>query len=128
VKKSLPYVPWYHGDFLRSTVGWTLLEQATYWKLLCAQWEIGPLPNDAARLASIVGIEQSELSNVWPLVSKKFCTTPGGLINERMEEHRTKYLEYTSQQSERGKKGMAARWGKKGNVIELRSPGGPGHD
>ena len=45
MKDQMPYVPWYHGDFLRSTAGWTLLERATYWMLLCAEWESGPLPN-----------------------------------------------------------------------------------
>jgi uncharacterized protein YdaU (DUF1376 family) len=43
VKKSLPYVPWYHGDFLRSTPDWSLQERAVYWMLLCAQSETGPL-------------------------------------------------------------------------------------
>lgn len=110
MKTSLPYVPWYHGDFLRSTVGWTLLEQAAYWKLLCAQWEIGPLPDDPVRLAAIVGTAPETMVQVWPVVSRKFITTPNGLVNERMEQHRSQYLQYRALQSERGKKGMASRW------------------
>lgn len=121
MKKSLPYVPWYHGDFLRSTVGWTLLEQATYWKLLCAQWDIGPLPDDTMRLAAIVGIDPPSLAALWPVIGKKFRKTARGLVNSRMAAHRSNYLDYCAEQSERGKKGMAVRWGKgAGNVVEIR--------
>jgi hypothetical protein len=65
--KGFPYVPWYHGDFLRSTAGWTLMEQAVYWKLLCAQWESGSLPNDMDRLASIAGTDKATMASVWSL-------------------------------------------------------------
>ena len=123
MKTSLPYVPWYHGDFLRSTVGWTLTEQAAYWKLLCAQWEIGPLPDDPSRLASIIGTDDGEFTSLWAVVRLKFERTTAGLVNARMEAHRLKYLEYCAQQSVRGKKGMAARWGAR-KVVPLRSADG----
>ena len=112
-KDSFPYVPWYHGDFLRSTVGWKLVERGAYWMLLCAQWEIGPLPDDPERLAGIVGADLETMRDLWPLIGKKFDKTPNGLVNARMEEHRAKYLRYRAEQSERGKKGMESRWGKR---------------
>jgi hypothetical protein len=125
LKAQLPYVPWYHGDFLRSTTGWTLMEQAVYWKLLCAQWEIGPLPTVPNRLAAIVGIGIDEFLFIWQEVGKKFVRIKPGtpderLVNERMEAHRTKYLEYRAEQAKRGKKGMEARWGgsKRGKKAE----------
>lgn len=115
LKAQLPYVPWYHGDFLRSTTGWTLLEQAVYWKLLCAQWESGPLPTVPSRLASIAGIGVEEFLYIWQEVGKKFVPINPGtpeerLVNERMEAHRTNYLEYRAKQAENGKKGMTSRW------------------
>lgn len=123
LKKQLPYVPWFHGDFLRSTVGWTLMEQAVYWKLLCAQWEIGPLPVATNRLASIAGLDVDEFLQVWQEVQKKFNRLDAGtinerLVNERMEAHRESYLKYRAGQSDRGKKGMAARWGKRASKAK----------
>jgi hypothetical protein len=52
--KGFHYVPWFHGDFLRSTAGWTPMERHSYFMLLCAQFEMGeqlkhgPLPAIAA--------------------------------------------------------------------------------
>lgn len=111
--KGYPYIPWYHGDFLRSTVGWTLLEQAVYWKLLCAQWEIGTLPPQVSRLATIAGIELDEFMQIWDVVGKKFVQMDDGFLNTRMEVHRSRYVRYRVSQSEKGKAGMESRWGKK---------------
>ncbi|HWG75367.1 MAG TPA: DUF1376 domain-containing protein [Steroidobacteraceae bacterium] len=123
MSKAGPYVPWFHGDFLRSTAGWTLQERGAYWMLLCAQWEIGPLPNNPVRLASIIGIEQSEMASLWPTLAKKFKHTKSGLVNVRMEAHRRNYLEYRRHLSESGRKGAAKRW-KRGNVVQFPSSGG----
>jgi uncharacterized protein YdaU (DUF1376 family) len=119
--KGFPYVPWYHGDFLRSTAGWLPMERFTYWMLLCAQWEVGVLPNDMARLAAIAGIDMASMNTVWSVVGKKFVTARAGLINKRMDAHRKKHLEFRRRQSEGGKKGMASRYGKvtKSNVIDF---------
>jgi uncharacterized protein YdaU (DUF1376 family) len=109
-KTSFPYVPWYHGDFLRSTAGWSLLERGAYWMLLCAQWEIGPLPDDLERLATIVGLDLDAMRRVWPNLSRKFTAIDGGLVNERMEEHRANIIRHRTSLSEAGKKGMEKRW------------------
>jgi uncharacterized protein YdaU (DUF1376 family) len=124
--KGFPYVPWYHGDFLRSTAGWSLLERAAYWMLLCAEWESGPLPEDRTRLAAIAGVEVRVMESLWPVIKVKFTRTQRGLVNKRMEKRRADYLKYRKGQADRGKKGGAARWGTKGagNVIPLRSNAG----
>src|SRR5690348_4568786 len=102
--KGFPYVPWYDGDFLRSTAGWTLIEQAVYWRLLVTQWEVGTLPDHPARLAAIVRLSQEEFQAVWPLVGQKFKRVRGGLSNKRMEQHRADYTKYRQEQAERGRK------------------------
>jgi uncharacterized protein YdaU (DUF1376 family) len=112
VSKGMQYVPWYHGDFLRSTAGWTLTERAAYWMLLCAQWELGQLPREMPRLASIAGISVEEITAAWKFVGPKFTETDAGLINPRMDERRREYMAYREKQSESGKKGMNARWHK----------------
>jgi uncharacterized protein YdaU (DUF1376 family) len=126
--KGAPYTPWYHGDFLRSIAGWTLIERAVYWMLLCAQWESGPLPHDMTRLASIAGTDATTFATVWPVVSKKFKRTSAGLINERMQEHRKKFANNRARLSAAGKKGMQTRWGKKDDpskVVEFRGRSKP---
>jgi uncharacterized protein YdaU (DUF1376 family) len=126
--KGFPYVPWYHGDFLRSTAGWTLIEQAVYWKLLCSQWENGVLPNDMTRLACIAGIDTTTMATLWQVVGKKFKRTATGLVNKRMQERRRNYQEFRQRQSEGGRKGAAARWKKNApNVVPFRAPEG-GHE
>ena len=124
MKDQTPYVPWYHGDFLRSTAGWTLLERAAYWMLLCAEWESGPLPNEPQRLALIAGVYPDEFLVLWKhQISRKFnCLPDGRLVNERMEEHRANYLEYRQKLTEKSRKGAAARWKKDGKVIDFPKP------
>jgi uncharacterized protein YdaU (DUF1376 family) len=122
--KGFPYVPWYHGDFLRSTAGWTLLERAVYWMLLCAQWEAGPLPSDMARLGTIAGIDAAMMNTVWPVVGKKFKNTAAGLVNRRMQEHGRSYQEFRRRQIEGGRKGAKARWKKSTNVVPFRASEG----
>jgi uncharacterized protein YdaU (DUF1376 family) len=128
MKKSvrLPYLPWYDGDFLRSTQGWSPMEKFVLWRLLCSQWESGPLPASPFRLAAIVGITQVEFDALWGQVGKKFEQTETGLVNPRMEAHREKYLAYRDKQSEDGKKGATKRWKKSqgaSNVVPIA-----GHD
>jgi uncharacterized protein YdaU (DUF1376 family) len=122
--KGLPYVPWYHGDFLRSTAGWTLLERAAYWMLLCAQWETGPLPNDMSRLAAIAGIDTSTMTTMWTVVRKKFRTTAAGLVNRRMQERKRNYQQFRQRQVDGGRKGAKARWQKATNIVPFRASDG----
>jgi uncharacterized protein YdaU (DUF1376 family) len=118
--KRFCYVPWFHGDFLRSTAGCTPMEKFSYWMLLCAQFEIGPLPNDLASLASIVGVYLNIMTSLWPVVSKKFKNTAAGLVNQRMKEHKANCVRYRASLSAAGKKGMRNRWGKRNtNVVDF---------
>lgn len=123
-KTQLPYVPWYHGDFLRSTAGWTLLERAAYWMLLCSEWESGPLPNEPERLAAIAGVYPDEFIVLWQHIGHKFTKMADGRwVNERMELHRKKYREFRRLQIEGGRKGgkrsAAIRRRNSGNIIDF---------
>ena len=121
--KGFPYVQWFHGDFLRSTAGWTLLERGAYWMLLCAQWESGSIPDDLTRLANIAGIDTATMTTLWQVVGKKFTKNRAGLINKRMDQHRRNSFDFKRKQSEGGKKGMANRYGKSmagnANIIDF---------
>jgi uncharacterized protein YdaU (DUF1376 family) len=91
--KGLPFMPWYHRDFLAATQGWTPLERFAYFMLLGAEWETGPLNADFNRLAAIVGVPTSTFKLLWKAVGKKFEPTDSGLVNDRLEGHRQKSLE-----------------------------------
>jgi uncharacterized protein YdaU (DUF1376 family) len=119
MKKSRAYVPWFHGDFLRSTTGWPLVTQAIYWKLLCAQWEQGPLPNNPEWLARIAGCTQAEFDAAWATIVPKFLLTNAGLSNERMAEHAANFEAFRRKQAENGRKGGRATWKTKSNVLEF---------
>src|SRR5579863_3400301 len=90
---SMPMMPWFHSSFLAATQGWKPLERFSYFMLLGAQWETGPLPAEIGRLAAIVGVPVSEFKLLWKTVAKKFEATDTGLVNERLEYHRQKALE-----------------------------------
>lgn len=122
MSKSLPYCPLYFGDFLRSTAGWTLIERGAYLMLLLSQWELGALPEDPARLAAILGADTVTFTPLWTVVGPKFKRTAAGLVNERMEEYRSNYLEYRRHQAESGRKGASVRWQKAGKVVAFPNP------
>jgi len=124
LKEQFPYVPWYHGDFLKSTAGWMPLERFAYWMLLCAEWESGPLPNEPYRLAAIACVQPDEFVVLWQHIGHKFVKLADGRwVNERMETHRKKYLAFRRLQVEGGRKGgkrsAEARSRRAGNVIDF---------
>jgi uncharacterized protein YdaU (DUF1376 family) len=108
---SGPWLPWYHGDFLRATQGWTVTERGVYFLLLGASWEVGPLPEDRRRLAGIVGAQLDEFDEAWKTVSIKFQKTKRGLINRRLELHREKQ----AGRSEKARQSAMNRWAKPGD-------------
>jgi uncharacterized protein YdaU (DUF1376 family) len=57
--KSLPYFPFYPGEWLRSptVLGMSLLEQGAYLRLLCVQWEDGFV--DPEDVALILGLDDA---------------------------------------------------------------------
>jgi uncharacterized protein YdaU (DUF1376 family) len=105
---SGPWLPWFHGDFMKSTQGWTLIERAVYILLLGASWEMGPLPTDKRRLAGIVGAQLDEFEEAWAAVRHKFEPTDAGYVNQRLEIHRAKQAD----RSEKARQSAESRWGK----------------
>lgn len=108
---SLPFVPWFHRDFLDATQGWTLAETGAYFLLLGAQWGSGPLPNDINRLAIIARATPKEFRPLWKRISRKFAETDGGLVNERLEAHRGYSLELHKTRRTGAAKTNHKRWG-----------------
>jgi uncharacterized protein YdaU (DUF1376 family) len=90
--KGKYYIKLYHQRLLTSTIGWKDEEFGAYLKLLIYQFDKGSIPAD---LPSICRIAPSAKKH-WPLLSQKFITAPGGLINEVMNDVRNDTLEKRS--------------------------------
>ncbi|HUN74402.1 MAG TPA: DUF1376 domain-containing protein [Steroidobacteraceae bacterium] len=111
MKQQLPYGVVFFGDFLRATIGWTLLERGALLMLMLTNGHNGPLPDDPPRLAAICGLSLDEFTAIWPRLASQLTQTAEGLVHEPTEAHRLKYLTYRQRQSEGGKKAMMGRWG-----------------
>jgi uncharacterized protein YdaU (DUF1376 family) len=107
-------MPLFVDDFLGGTALWGGKERGLYALLLIMQWAGGPLPADPATLARVVGYELEAFRGVWKTVAAKFESTPQGLVNRRLEEHRAVSLELKRDRSDAGKAGADARWHSKG--------------
>lgn len=108
---SLPYIPFFGGDFLRVTAGWTLEERGALMMLTIAQWEHGHLPDDPARLARIAQTDSETFERVWPTVSTQFVQIGLGLVNEPLAKQRQKSVDRVTRQREGGTVGARRRWG-----------------
>jgi uncharacterized protein YdaU (DUF1376 family) len=123
-QQRMPFLPWFHSNFLAKTQGWTLEERGAYFMLLGAQWETGPLPSDPSRLAAIVGVPTSTFKTLWKTLGKKFKATDVGLVNGRLEEHRTRSLELIDSRRRGAAKTNEQRWGS--DAVQF--PAGGNHD
>jgi uncharacterized protein YdaU (DUF1376 family) len=89
----LAMMPWFPRDFIAATRAMRIAERCAYRELLDFQWELGVLPSDVSRLARLIGFTDAEFADAWPGIQHKFIERDGGLVNERLEEHRVKALE-----------------------------------
>jgi len=110
----LPHMPFFVNDYLGATRHLTLAERGAYTDLLFLEWNIGPLPQDPARLAAMIGCSPRQFSAVWPAIQGKFAIVATGLVNERLEAHRAKALEISSKRAEAGRNGGYATAAKHG--------------
>lgn len=118
--KGLPMLPWFTGDFMRSTRGWPLLVRGAYRELLDAQWDMGALPVEPIELQGLIGATDAEWQIIWRYCERKFPILDGSAIagqcgaraNPKLEQVRRDAIEYSQERSESGKRGAAARWAK----------------
>lgn len=101
---GLAMMPWFPGDFMRSTRGWSVTAKGVYRELLDAQWDMGNLPGDIEELCALIGATAGEWSKGWGKCESKFPLCGDGVRrNERLESHRAKSADLT----ERRQKGAA---------------------
>jgi hypothetical protein len=100
----------YTGDRLAETRGWPLVARAVYHELLSAQWDLGTLPGETARLRALVGATPREWQVAWPFVADKFPCIPGGRQNLRLETYRQDALALRDRRKAASQRAHAARW------------------
>jgi len=103
--KRFPMLPWFPSDYLTATRHMSLAERGLYTDLLFYEWLQGPLPREPKQLAQLVGCRLTEFLRHWPTVQPKFADTPAGLVNARLEQHRTKALELSEKRARIGAHG-----------------------
>lgn len=114
-----PFLPLFFGDFLASTAEWTGEEQALYLLLLGHQWSLGSLPTDVSKLARLARWDRKGFDRCWSQVSEKFVERDGRLINERLEQHRTRASEIAGKRAAAGRRGAEATNSKTSASAEI---------
>jgi uncharacterized protein YdaU (DUF1376 family) len=107
-----PHMPLYLDRFLGGTMHFGADEIGAYILLIAHQWQYGQVENDQAMIERVARCEYGRLRRVLAKFDK---TSEGHLVNSVCDKVRRDREDWIKQQSERGKKGMAARWGSKGN-------------
>lgn len=110
---KLAMLPWWPRDYLGSTRAWSLAERGAFIDLLSFAWE-APLPDDAGRLARMLGVSTNEFYPIWETIGSKFKQTgEGTYINERLEHERRTSMAMRKAAHERAKSGgdaTKAKW------------------
>ena len=96
----------YARDFIVGTAMMSAEEVGAYIRLMCYQWDNGPLPNDDAMLCRLAGCGGNAVASI----RHKFGTTSDGrLANSRLEEVREQQRVYAERQAVNAKTGWEKR-------------------
>lgn len=117
-RKALHYLPWYTGDFMSATRGWSVTARGVYRELLDAQWDRGALPADGAELKRLIGATTAEWRCWATYVENKFPVCADGLRrNARLEQHRQKSIGISQIRAAIGRQGGAASAARRRGVV-----------
>ena len=90
----------------------TLEEQGAYMRLLCHEWDTGPLPDDLVALARLLGVSRAVFGRLWRSLEPRFpLNGEGRRANPRIELVRQKMQTFRAGQVVSGKHGADKRWG-----------------
>jgi len=101
-EKKLPWFPLFVADFVFGTKTLSNASVGIYLRLLCEQWDSGPINKKTAHMIARAKIPADVLA--------KFSERDGCLVNDRLERVRSEQLEEIRKKKERSIKGAEARW------------------
>jgi uncharacterized protein YdaU (DUF1376 family) len=106
--QGLAMMPWFPGDFMKSTRGWSVTAKGVYRELLDAQWDMGELPADPEELRQAIGATLTEWEVGWKKCESKFPVRRNSRRNWTLEGHRLKAEQLVNKRSEIGRRGGQA--------------------
>jgi uncharacterized protein YdaU (DUF1376 family) len=83
----------------------TLEEFGAYMRLLLRAWIEGSIPSEPTRLARMLGIRRQSFDRIWPAIAPCFLEQDGRLIQQRLEQERSRQRERSAVNSAKGKLG-----------------------
>jgi uncharacterized protein YdaU (DUF1376 family) len=90
----------------------SLEEAGAYIRLMCYCWREQTIPNDAERLARLVGTTPLRMKKLWPAIVKCFSpddAAPNRLRHRRLDSERAKQQAWREKSAEGGRKAQAGR-------------------
>ncbi|MCK1299727.1 DUF1376 domain-containing protein [Bradyrhizobium sp. 24] len=107
---ALPFMPFWVGDFLSSTIHLTIEQRGAFVVLLSCMWQAGgDLPNDPVKLARICAISPKRWEQISPEVIAFFDQDGDRLTQKRLAAQYEKQLEIVEKRRTAGAKGGAAK-------------------
>lgn len=99
----------FHADSRVATMSNVAL--GVYFRLLCIEWNEGPLPAEHDALAKMTHTPKRELEKIWPEIAPLFVETiDGRLMQRRLERERAEAEEQHERRSAGRKMTAAKRW------------------
>jgi uncharacterized protein YdaU (DUF1376 family) len=109
-EEGFPMLPWFPGDFMRSTRAWPLEARGCYRELLDAQWDMGFLPADTTQLREIVRATVRQWNIAWSFIEPKFPLVGAGRRqNWKLERIREDSIAWRFAKQSAGRLGGLAR-------------------
>lgn len=113
MSKKDPAFLLYSKDWLEGTSEMTLAEKGAYIDLLANQHQKGSLPSETKRLCKLARCGESEFSEIWTEVAKKFVPYgEGRLVNRKLTDVVTERLEKSKRNKIISALGIAVRQSK----------------
>ena len=122
MSEPAPAFQFYPKDFLSdgNVAGMSLAERGAYITLLCICWRECSLPDDATRLARMVGATPKEFNKIWPAVRVCFTQQGDRLTHRRLDLERAKQDIYRKRQSNAGRASAEARLNQTPTMVQPR--------
>jgi uncharacterized protein YdaU (DUF1376 family) len=113
-------MPFYVGDYLGDTAGFSAEEHGAYLLLLFSMWaQGGELPDDQERLRRIACVDKDAWPGVWKTISTKLIRQEdaGTVTQDRLQREYQAARERRLAASAAGRAGAVARWQAHGDRI-----------
>ncbi len=109
-----PYMPFFGDDFFGSQAVRMMSHESrgVLLELLWLAWRDGSIPSDRKLLTRLLGAGSDLVDRCWPEIESLWQPAGDGrLVNQELEDERSRQDEHRRRMSEAGKRGNSVRWG-----------------